>query len=869
VTLLLGQPDEAALGSADRLLASADDLQRLGGLEMLRRMAEDQRQADSCRDRARVYRNARAELTKDEALQLEGWLERAAPVATLDDGLGLFDPLQRTRPAAPKCCDVAYVTAAALACLKSIDGLINEHRETHVKIEWGDTSKEGLMGNVSWGFPRPDPERPLSEDLERLPLRQVWEGWWKERGAEYRDADGAELMRARWCLQQIQRRANRMLPAWLSAIGDAMLGAEEKTSVARAEKRLRALGGTENEGPRLNFAGQIGVILPWLMRLAADRAPGFLLDGLEHAFGLIPEQHRAELGESHWYPGELLWRNYGSPLHEWLELIRDHRRLCAASWQPVHTRRLWCLLRWFDEPGVPAPRCRPSLDIVMGAWRTGAANEADVLDQLIGPRLLARYGRHFGDLAELSGSKDTPEIQACPELKPLIDRCRARIIEVELTRGEAPTAASAPAMSLRSSGGIDVLFPLLRALGRERIARSAGTDNLSKAAVFSHLIGVSMPREADTPQSFAAQAAAVEVEQDQLIDLAIFAPQWASHVEHTIGWPCVADAVWWLHAHTKDKGWRVDEDIREKWKAQIGLLTPLSGEDLLDGAVDVAWFQRFYPKLGAQRWVALDKSAKYTCGGTGHTRARLFAAAMLGNTDKSDLMKRMRDKRQQDAVRALGLPPLASGKAREADLLDRYRAIQEFVRTGRKLGSQRQASEKRAAAIGMDNLARTAGYPDPIRLQWAMEARESADLAKGPIQVKSGDVVVSLSLDEEGAPELAVSRKGKPLASVPASVKKNAQIQELQERKTEMKRAASRTRLSLEQAMIRGDAFRGPELRELSANPVRSPRLGRRVFVNGEAMGYPSKGGRCLEDDAGKVEPIGSSDGLRLAHPHD
>ena len=35
----------------------------------------------------------------------------------------------------------------------------------------------------------------------------------------------------------------------------------------------------------------------------------------------------------------------------------------------------------------------------------------------------------------------------------------------------------------------------------------------------------------------------------------------------------------------------------------------------------------------------------------------------------------------------------------------------------------------------MENLARTAGYPDPIRLQWAMEAQEIADLAKGPVVV--------------------------------------------------------------------------------------------------------------------------------------
>ena len=33
--------------------------------------------------------------------------------------------------------------------------------------------------------------------------------------------------------------------------------------------------------------------------------------------------------------------------------------------------------------------------------------------------------------------------------------------------------------------------------------------------------------------------------------------------------------------------------------------TPLDAEDLLDGAVDVAWFKRTYSALGAKRWLAV------------------------------------------------------------------------------------------------------------------------------------------------------------------------------------------------------------------------------------------------------------------------
>ena len=44
----------------------------------------------------------------------------------------------------------------------------------------------------------------------------------------------------------------------------------------------------------------------------------------------------------------------------------------------------------------------------------------------------------------------------------------------------------------------------------------------------------------------------------------------------------------------------------------------------------------------------------------------------------------------------------------------------------------------------MKNLAQTAGYADPLRLEWAVGGESVADLAKGPSSVKKGDVTVTL-----------------------------------------------------------------------------------------------------------------------------
>ena len=96
---------------------------------------------------------------------------------------------------------------------------------------------------------------------------------------------------------------------------------------------------------------------------------------------------------------------------------------------------------------------------------------------------------------------------------------------------------------------------------------------------------------------------------------------------------------------------------------------------------------------------------------------------MLGSLNTDDLLARIQDKRHQDSLRALGLVPLPQQNDEavfEADLLRRYQTLQEFLRTSKQFGAQRQESEKQAARIGMENLARTAGYADPNRLTWAM-----------------------------------------------------------------------------------------------------------------------------------------------------
>jgi Family of unknown function (DUF5724) len=170
-------------------------------------------------------------------------------------------------------------------------------------------------------------------------------------------------------------------------------------------------------------------------------------------------------------------------------------------------------------------------------------------------------------------------------------------------------------MVLLHAGGTDVLIRVLEAIGRDpKLQRTHawGAASQGKLPVFSHLIRVTVPSRDDTREQFVKAVKAAQIDEDTLLAVAFYAPQWARHVQAALGWPLFEEAVWWFYAHTKDNSWQVTYLIRERWNADIRKLTPLTLEDLMEGAVDVAWFARVYEALGPKRWARLDEFAKYT-----------------------------------------------------------------------------------------------------------------------------------------------------------------------------------------------------------------------------------------------------------------
>lgn len=871
--LLLNQEDEMAIAAAQRLLQAKQAPQRQAGLELLRELVLGDRLVEPSRALATEYQTNRAKLTTTETQLLGSILEPEAEEPTLTNALGLIELTELTPLIAPQpSASAEFQTEASQACLLALDELAHEHRQTPIKIKNWQGEQEELLGNVDWNFPRIDPRLSREENLALLPLADVWENWWQDRSAPLRDEDGLELFRA---ISPSFERFNEIRH-------------DETAGAAQQQQALKQLTSTfqslASKALSLRYPHLVQAIADWLLYLyPPQQSMRFMLDAIATLLQIIPvealQTNPAWLDRSY----RSVRGSIDNLLSEWIQLLRRIQRLQPTEGQSYQLRG-WQLLRWIDA-WVASYRPVTTLWDVYSVSLIGEATEADLIFFLLGVQdsnrlatsnqtsmslaeLKANLRTDFRDLSDLTRRKLQPEYTQHPDLVALADRCRQRILAVELQRGDFPTAASHAALALRSISGIPIVLQLIQSLGQEKLVRGYNYGSISKAVVFSHLMRVSFPAPEDTPAEFSQRVASAQISAEKLIQFAFYAPQWVNYVEHALGWTGFADAVWWIHAHTKDTSWSVDQDVRETWEAQISERTPLSTRSLMDGAVDVEWFLRVYKRLKQERWLQLYETAQYASSGIGHQRAKLFADAMLGRSDGKVLRDRITQKRHQDSVRALGLLPLPKGKKREAEILSRYQFLQEFLRTSKKFGSQRQASEKLCVEIGLENLARTAGFVAPQRLQWAMEAAAIADLSGKAQVVTVDEVSVSLSINALGEPEIAIAKQGKPLKAIPAKLKKNPEIQAITARKQDITRQASRMRISLEQAMCRGDRFAADELIQLTHHAVLAPMLNQLMLIGESEMGYLVERGTALLRHDGSVQPIQSQE-LRIAHPSD
>ncbi len=885
--LLLGRADKLAVQSAERLLAG-DAMQRAGGVEIARRLVEAGRATDAVRSVLIDYLAKKgAKLPDADRAAIDRILTPEAAPATLENGLGLFDPADRSPIVKPRKQKVQPTSQAAVAFLKSLDALIHEHRSRTFTVNSGD---EIILGSIQWysRFPSPDPGKTREENLAAWPLKDLWLDWYTNRPRETRDPDGLESIRA-MALDRIHVRE-----------GDEADREDNDRGIldAATRKAIRELH--PMPGVRLRYKPVVDRLLDWFLVLFTPQGTiEFLLDAAEHALACVPESLLADLPDANDEKSkkhEQDWRvsfAFRTPetqiFRRFLPLTAYFERLMGEIIGKDEIVRLFRLHRWLEEPRPGANRIRVDLNLIVKAYRHGAATLADFYDHLIGPRMQQRYSMQSFESLDLLTNERRRQIWPAlcstideqPALREALQKTLDRIVEIELARGETPTAATEAATAIRSYSPSGVVFRLMDALGKTGFRKGSYFVGNNKPEVLTHLIQALTPTEAETPEAFAAAARpwieSGRIPLDRFVALGLVNTKLMNHAAAVVKWPGYEEACYWFmahadggHAHTIATGEREQESESSRaWRAVVKQRSNLTAEQRADGVIDVNWFHVAYAALNDDaRWDEIEKAARFLGYGHAEKKAARLADVLLGRTSRKDLVEGIEKRYLKESVKLLGLLPLPAGaKARAAEVAARCEVLKAYERYARGLSSLTKEPAMQAYRLGMENLAVTAGYADPVRLEWAVSARETADLAKGPVSVKVKDVTVTLALGDFAEPVIIQSQKGKELKSLPKEAKAAAAVSDLLERRKDLKRLAASTKRTLEAAMCSGDRFSAAELKALMGHAIVKPFLERLVLKTDRGLGYPVDGGKAVRSFDGTEIPVKGE--WSIAHPLD
>lgn len=524
----------------------------------------------------------------------------------------------------------------------------------------------------------------------------------------------------------------------------------------------------------------------------------------------------------------------------------------------------WMLYRWRQFSGLKENTKinKPPLYLYCRMFDAKKITEAELFEGLITEDNLRELTLNFDKVhaRQINYPKEFPWLRA------YIDKIQDRFLDIELQRGDSGTSVTRFITSFQTIHGVNRFVELVHGLGKQNLYRgyiySWGSEILSRQQSFSYLLKRCYPKPSETHEDFSALVKEHKITEKRLIEAAMYAPQWQRLISEYLEWKGLDAGIWWMHAHTKTASY---VSMSSELESEIARYSDIDVSDFQNGAVDKNWFQNAYKQLGKARWELLYEAAKYISEGNGHRRARLYSDTLTGDLKITEVTEKVKDKRDQDYLRVYGLVPLSRSNA-ENDVLKRYEYLLQFKKESKEFGAMRQSSEASALEVAFDNLARNAGYPDPIRLTWAMESKQVQQIFAKETKHEIEGYTLELEIDAEGKTNILVfNKEQKAIKAVPASLKKHKLYLELSNHKKKLNEQFRRSKKSLEEAMIRGDEFTAKEIINLTEHPVIQKHLSKLVLVSNEEQLFWISGHELhnLQND---LIPISDTQTFRIAH---
>ncbi len=838
IATLLRQDSANIFESVKRLLNSSLANKRLGAIELVSGMKGDENFVSVYKDCENLLKDS-DKLTQVEKIRISEITDSETPAYTPENGFGLYNPDVLYSPAIPNDYekhDAKKILVPDIKRVKEffskISDTIHQNREYQYEVTYHGGSKETKVLGADtyvWNF-----SIDYNKDfgIDNIPLGDTW----KNIVSEMNVTDD-ELLSFQYVYRVFTKSRRSEMNAYDFHMDktDLIYNASDRDEMTNFFKKL------------MYYNICKFIISALVISVPSEKKFTNAYNISRCLYNAIPVELHSEL-----YENEDDYKSYFCEciqVSHWLYTLRE------ASTIDSYKTYFDISYLFYKASGYIAGNSTCSLGIYdFGrAFEMGIINENELLFEICGRK---SSHHHLNQLTSDILNQHKRPLE-CKLLYETAKKAVNRIVSIELLRGEMPTCVSKLAGSIRICNGIEFFAQIIPKMEKDSYVRGYmyADDDSTKKDMFSHLLKCCYPNPEDNADKLRELLSETKIKDEQLIEAAMYAPQWLDIVEEYLGWDGLRCAAWYFHAHTSDS-------ISNEDQAIVAHFSPIEPSDFQDGAFDVSWFWEAYNTVGEKRFKMVYNAAKYVSSAGQHKRAQLFADAVTGSLDAEVSENTIRDKRNKDVLLAYALIPLKDRR----DALRRYEFIQAYLKQSKQFGSQRQLSEGTASRIALTNLSRNAGFADSNRFMWQMETDKIDEISEffKPNSVEG--IEVRIVFDNKGLAEVEATKDGKQLKDIPSKLKKQPVITSIKAVQKELKQQHSRARLSLENAMVSSDEFEISELKNLENNPVLCPLIRNLVFVAGDKHGFYVNG--ALVDFDGNSNAI-ESEKLRIAHPHD
>lgn len=838
IKLLLKQSSEELLNTVKNLVAGKEENKKLAAIEIVNSIENDPKHKDIF-EKCLEYVSAVNDTLQNSKLAVKSSNKDKKNLKNLENGFGLYEPCKNYAPLkVSRDKKVTYEFSSAYEKIKDIaysfSNLINENREFEYEVtEWDDSKTTVTLGGSYYLIPLN--RKITGTGLENYPLAEKVRAFAKENQLE-----GWNLMELDFYLRMADRNEYGTYLEWYKEFLD------NNFNYKTIKELKKVIDNIPYHNHILTYVYLLVEELPEAERFQISKAIA------QYIYEAIPaEKHLEEYSkkeEYYRYNRSNMKAYVASAIHitHWLRIMLE-----SAKDDKVFGEAFTITYNYYKASNFYAEMSF-NLNYFGRALEIGIIGENEALKEIIERPVSSR---HMHSLTS-QNSYDKNILSEYKKILKLGEAAVDVIAEIEAGRGDLDTEVTTLAAQIQKCQGVNIFAQIILNSEKDTYVRGynyVGGD-CTKKAILSHLLKCCYPKAEENAESLKEALKGKKVTTKHLIEAAMYSPQWLDIVSDYIGYEGLKSACWYFHAH-------VNDNFSEEKSAIVARYTPISAEDLKDGAFDQQWFKEAYNTIGEKRFKDVYDSAKYIAAGALHKRSQLFVDATLGKLKQKEVKGKVQDTRNKDYLLVYGLIPVKD----EKDLLERYEYLQEFIKESKKFGAQRQASEGRSGKIALTNLARNAGFSDVNRLIWNMETAKIQSILSYLEPKAIDEVEVKLTIDELGQADVLCIKAGKALKSIPAKLKKNEYILEINQSKKSLKDQYVRARKSFEEAMENGEGFKGEELMKLCKNPVLKPIIKNLLFKAGTFIGYLTED--ILVDYKNNTYKLKEDDEVIIAHP--